>query len=57
MGLGVCAAVGRAVGSVAPFAVYEIFLVDKWSVFLLFTGVIFATFFMFLSYPGEKTNM
>ncbi|EGR31954.1 major facilitator superfamily protein, putative [Ichthyophthirius multifiliis] len=56
MGLGFCAAMGRSIGSLAPFVVYEVFLWNKWSVFLIFTGCIFATLIMFVMYPGEKTN-
>ena len=56
LGLGICIAVGRAVGAVAPFALYEIFLADKWSIFLLFALILLVTALVFVSFPIDNTQ-
>jgi hypothetical protein len=55
MGLGICAAGGRAAGAFAPFALYEIFLIDKWIIFLAFALILFATVVVFVTFPFDKT--
>ncbi|KAL4432738.1 hypothetical protein ABPG74_011559 [Tetrahymena malaccensis] len=56
LGLGFCTAVGRAMGAISPFILYEIYLFNKWIVFLIFASLVFITFLIFLSYPADKTS-
>ena len=56
LGLGICIAVGRAVGAIAPFALYEIFLADKWCIFLLFALILLVTALVFVSFPVDNTQ-
>ncbi|KAL4479155.1 hypothetical protein ABPG72_008985 [Tetrahymena utriculariae] len=56
LGLGFCTAVGRAMGAISPFILYEVYLFNKWVVFLIFASLVFITFVTFLSFPVDKTS-
>lgn len=56
MGLAISTAVGRATGAFAPFFLYEIYIYNKWLIFLFAAGVIFLCFLVTLTYPIDMTN-
>ena len=51
-----CSGIGRAVGAIAPFVIYEVYEYNVWMVFLIFSVVKFVTFAMYLSFPIDRNN-
>lgn len=56
MGLGISASIGRALGALAPILLYELFLFDKWLIFLFFGCLTIVFLSATLTFPIDLTN-
>ena len=57
VGIALPTAIGRSMGAISPFVIYELYLYDKWLVFLVFSIMASGIFLLFITYPiADATN-